>query len=157
GKGPRHPDETTTMPARAIRHAVAPRPSSGRGTPPHTLRRAARRPGVRSAVGCGALLVLALSCRGGTPVAQDVPNGLKVGPNYHKPPAAVAPDWIDASDKRLRRGEDDLSKWWTVFHDPVLDSLICAAYKQNLTLREAGFRVLQARAQLGIAVGNFFP
>src|SRR3990167_9863307 len=31
------------------------------------------------------------------------------------------------------------------------------AYQQNLTLREAGFRVLAARAQFGIAVGNFFP
>jgi NodT family efflux transporter outer membrane factor (OMF) lipoprotein len=69
----------------------------------------------------------------------------------------VAPDWIDASDKRLRRGNDDLSKWWTVVQDPLLDHLICTAYKQNLTLREAGFRVLEARAQLGIAVGNFFP
>jgi NodT family efflux transporter outer membrane factor (OMF) lipoprotein len=39
----------------------------------------------------------------------------------------------------------------------VLDSLIGSAYQQNLTLREAGTRVLQARAQLGIAVGNFFP
>src|SRR5262249_41668127 len=31
------------------------------------------------------------------------------------------------------------------------------AYQQNLSLREAGFRVLQARAQLGIAVGELFP
>jgi NodT family efflux transporter outer membrane factor (OMF) lipoprotein len=136
---------------------VAPRSSPGQGTPPHALRRAFGRLGLRSAVWCGALLVLALACTGCTPFAEYIHNGLKVGPNYRKPPAAVAPDWIDASDKRLRRGEDDLSKWWTVFHDPVLDSLICAAYKQNLTLREAGFRVLQARAQLGIAVGNFFP
>jgi NodT family efflux transporter outer membrane factor (OMF) lipoprotein len=51
----------------------------------------------------------------------------------------------------------DLSKWWQVFNDPVLDSLIANAYQQNLSLREAGTRVLQARAQLGIAVGNFFP
>jgi outer membrane protein TolC len=39
----------------------------------------------------------------------------------------------------------------------VLDNLICAAYKQNLTLRESGFRVLESRAQLGIAVGNLLP
>jgi NodT family efflux transporter outer membrane factor (OMF) lipoprotein len=44
-----------------------------------------------------------------------------------------------------------------VFNDPTLDELICYSYKQNLTLREAGFRVLEARAQLGVAVGNFFP
>jgi NodT family efflux transporter outer membrane factor (OMF) lipoprotein len=103
------------------------------------------------------LLTLALFCDGCTPFTEYVHNGFKVGPNYRKPPVAVAPDWIDASDKRLRRGPDDLSRWWTVFNDPVLNNLIDTAYRQNLTLRQAGFRVLQARAQLGIAVGNFFP
>jgi NodT family efflux transporter outer membrane factor (OMF) lipoprotein len=38
-----------------------------------------------------------------------------------------------------------------------MHSLICHASKQNLTLREAGFRVLQARAELCIAIGGFFP
>ncbi len=84
-------------------------------------------------------------------------NGLKVGPNYCPPDAAVAPNWIDASDKRVRSDSDDLSQWWRVFNDPVLDGLINDAYRQNLTLREAGFRVLAARAQLGIAIGNLFP
>jgi NodT family efflux transporter outer membrane factor (OMF) lipoprotein len=108
-------------------------------------------------LGFKALLTLALSCAGCTPFTEYVHNGFKVGPNYRKPPAPVAPNWIDASDKRLRTGTDDLSRWWTLFNDPVLDNLICIAYRQNLTLREAGFRVLQARAQLCISVGNFFP
>jgi NodT family efflux transporter outer membrane factor (OMF) lipoprotein len=86
-----------------------------------------------------------------------VRNGFKVGPNYGRPPAPVAKQWIDAADVRVRQTPDDLSKWWTVFNDPALDGLICAAYQQNLTLRQAGFRVLQARAELGIAVGTFFP
>ena len=50
-----------------------------------------------------------------------------------------------------------LTRWWAVFDDPVLNALVCDAYRQNLTLREAGFRVLQARAQLGIARGELFP
>jgi NodT family efflux transporter outer membrane factor (OMF) lipoprotein len=86
-----------------------------------------------------------------------VHNGFKVGPNYKKPPAPVARNWIDASDKRLRTDVDDLSKWWTVFNDPILDSLICFAYNQNLSLRAAGFRVLEARAQLCIEIGNLLP
>ena len=49
------------------------------------------------------------------------------------------------------------ARWWTVFHDPTLDRLIVCAYRQNLTLREASFRVLQARALLGIARGEIFP
>jgi len=84
-------------------------------------------------------------------------NGFKVGPNYGKPPAPVAKDWIDADDRRVRSQSDDLSKWWTVFNDPVLDSLICYAYRQNLSLRVAGMRVLEARAQLAIDVGNMLP
>src|SRR5205085_1888206 len=28
-------------------------------------------------------------------------NGFKVGPNYHKPPAPVAQDWIDSSVRAL--------------------------------------------------------
>jgi NodT family efflux transporter outer membrane factor (OMF) lipoprotein len=102
-------------------------------------------------------IALAMCCCGCTPLAEYVQNGFKVGPNYRKPDAAVASDWIDASDKRVRTDSDDLSKWWTVFNDPVLNDLICDAYNQNLTLREAGYRVLQARAQLGIAIGEIFP
>src|SRR3974390_2463515 len=100
---------------------------------------------------------LAMCCSGCTPVAEYVQNGFKVGPTYRKPVAPVASNWIDASDKRVRTESDDLSTWWTVFNDPVLNDLICYAYNQNLTLREAGYRVLQARAQLGIAIGEMFP
>src|SRR4029079_382938 len=94
---------------------------------------------------------------GCTPVQEYIRNGFKVGPNYREPPAAVACKWIDEGDKRLKPGCDDLAQWWKVFNDPVLNALICKAYHQNLTLREAGFRILQARAQLGIARGEFFP
>jgi NodT family efflux transporter outer membrane factor (OMF) lipoprotein len=88
---------------------------------------------------------------------EYIDNGFKVGPNYCKPPAPVAKDWIDANDQRVRKESDDLSKWWTVFNDPVLDSLICEAYRQNLSLRVAGMRVLQAQAQYAIDVGNLLP
>ena len=98
-----------------------------------------------------------MCCCGCTSLTEYVQNGFKVGPNYRTPDAAVASNWIDASDKRVRTESDDLSKWWTVFNDPVLNDLICDAYHQNLTLKEAGYRVLQARAQLGIAIGEIFP
>jgi NodT family efflux transporter outer membrane factor (OMF) lipoprotein len=100
------------------------------------------------------ILLLSSGC---TPWREYFRNGLKVGPNFRSPPAPVAEQWIDSSDNRLRSTRDDLPRWWVVFRDPVLDSLIETAYRQNLTLREAGFRVLQARAQFGFARGNFFP
>src|SRR5262249_14218027 len=107
--------------------------------------------------GVGGLLIASVLSGGCTTLSEYVHNGFKVGPNYGRPPAPVAKDWIDAADVRVRKEEEDLSKWWTVFHDPVLDSLICSAYQQNLSLREAGFRVLEARAQLFIEVGSLFP
>jgi NodT family efflux transporter outer membrane factor (OMF) lipoprotein len=103
------------------------------------------------------LMAFAVPLCGCTTLKEYVQNGFKVGPNYARPPVPVAQNWIDSSDSRVRKESDDLSQWWSVFKDPTLDSLVREAYLQNLTLREAGTRVLQARAQLGIAVGNVFP
>jgi NodT family efflux transporter outer membrane factor (OMF) lipoprotein len=105
------------------------------------------------------LLVVMWFCgvTGCTPWREYFHNGFKVGPNYGRPPAPVAQTWIDADDQRVKTDEPDPRQWWRVFNDPILNDLICTAYNQNLTLREAGFRILQARAQLGIAIGNIFP
>jgi NodT family efflux transporter outer membrane factor (OMF) lipoprotein len=104
-----------------------------------------------------ALGLLAVPLCGCTPLGQYIRNGFKVGPNYQEPPAPVATHWIDVADKRVRSESDDLSQWWTVFNDSVLDSLVCYAYRQNLTLQQAGFKVLTARAQRNMAIGNLFP
>src|SRR4051812_14545798 len=126
------------------------------------LPRARRLPAMQSLLArvalAGAVLILLLGgTTGCTSPCEYIRNGFKVGPNYHEPPAVVACKWIDAGDKRLKPGCDDLAQWWKVFNDPALDALICTAYHQNLTLREAGFRILQARAQLGIVRGEIFP
>lgn len=88
---------------------------------------------------------------------EYVNNGYKVGPQYSRPPAPVAEDWIDKSDNRVSRNLSEHRDWWKVFNDPHLDRLVCLAADQNLTLREAGYRVLASRAELGVAVGRFFP
>lgn len=102
-------------------------------------------------------LLLAATMVGCTSFTDYFRNGLKVGPNYQRPAAPVAVHWIDANDVRVRSTADDLSTWWTVFNDPALNWLVGTSYRQNLTLREAGFRVLAARAQLAISVGFIFP
>ncbi len=51
----------------------------------------------------------------------------------------------------------EFSKWWSVFHDPVLEKLIQKAYKENLDLKTAGIRILQARAALGISESMIYP
>lgn len=102
----------------------------------------------------GILMVSLCGCFG---LREYVQNGFKVGPNYCRPVAPVAQQWIDADDQRVRSEFGDLSCWWALFNDPVLDSLINNAYQQNLTLREAGFRVLEARAELAKTIGFIFP
>lgn len=105
-----------------------------------------------------ALLAVAMLAPGGcTSPREYIRNGYLVGPNYGRPPAPVAPSWIDANDRRVRTDCDDLAGWWTVFGDPILDGMIQTAYSQNLTLRQAGYRVLAARAQQAFALGNIFP
>jgi NodT family efflux transporter outer membrane factor (OMF) lipoprotein len=94
---------------------------------------------------------------GGSSLCEWWQNGLKVGPNYARPAAAVADDWIDSADPRLRRENVDYSYWWKQFNDPLLDSLVQRASNENLTLRAAGFRILEARARRQIAVGSLFP
>src|SRR5262245_35064340 len=115
-----------------------------------------------SSPSCRRLLTLIGLCglaslAGCTSLHDYVRNGFKVGPNYGRPPAPVAENWIDAGDRRVRTDLEEPPEWWLVFRDPVLDALVRDTYQQNLTLRQAGFRVLQARAQYGIAVGSIFP
>ena len=102
-------------------------------------------------------LLMASSLSGCTSLPDYIHNGFKVGPNYTGARAAVAPQWIDATDVRVRSTPADLSRWWCVFNDPVLNDLVGHAYSQNITLKEAGSRILQARAQLAIARGEIFP
>jgi NodT family efflux transporter outer membrane factor (OMF) lipoprotein len=101
-----------------------------------------------------ALLAPSAGC---TSIRDYVHNSFKVGPDYARPGAPVAANWIDSSDRRVHGETVDLAGWWTIFGDPVLNDLILEANSQNLTLRQAGMRILQARAQLNFTVGNIFP
>ena len=95
---------------------------------------------------------------GGTSLSEWWHNDKKVGPNYCRPPAPVAEGWIDqGTDIRIMPAPAEHRAWWTTFQDPVIDRLVVEAYQQNLSLREAGLRVLQARSQLAISQGNLFP
>jgi NodT family efflux transporter outer membrane factor (OMF) lipoprotein len=94
---------------------------------------------------------------GCTSFHEYIANGYKVGPNYLKPGAAVKEHWIDAADRRVSSESVNMSHWWAVFNDPVLENLVNEAESQNLTLREAGFRILQARALRDFQAGNLFP
>lgn len=80
-----------------------------------------------------------------------------VGPDYVRPPVQVEQTWLDTGDQRVQIAPADYKDWWQAFKDPALNQLIDTAYRENLTLRIAGVRVLGARAQLGIVTGQLYP
>lgn len=125
-------------------------PVGGRGGPAAPRRRSWARIASLCAVG-----LLTLGCATGP--RRWFCNGMKVGPNYRRAAAPVAEQWIDGGDSHLRPQATDYSHWWAAFGDPVLDDLVHAAYEQNLPLKVAAMRVLEARAQRGVAAGGLFP
>jgi len=85
-------------------------------------------------------------------------SGCALGPDYREPEAPVESEWLETGDERISSKQPVDPEWWrTAFSDPVLDRLVEAALQQNLTLRSAGLRVLQARQLLAIAIGNQYP
>ncbi|MGI9470983.1 MAG: efflux transporter outer membrane subunit [Rubripirellula sp.] len=107
--------------------------------------------------GASVLLTCVLIAGGGCGLRQWANNGLKVGPDYCRPSAAVADIWIDDAEPQINSQAQSDPEWWRELEDATLDELIQSAYAQNLSLREAGWRVMQARAIRAIAVGNLFP
>jgi len=83
---------------------------------------------------------------------------MMVGPNYETPEPPLETRWIEYEDPGLDSESPLAPRWWqSTLKDPVLDRLVEIALEDNLTLRSAGLRILQAQQQLAIAVGNQYP
>jgi len=83
-----------------------------------------------------------------------------LGPDYQEPKV----DWLDEWETALygqvgtpeAQSENDMRFWWTLFDDPALNQLIELARQENPSLRIAGLRILESRAQLGIAGSTLY-
>jgi outer membrane protein, multidrug efflux system len=80
--------------------------------------------------------------------------GCAVGPDYKRPEILTPTDWRNGPEGRDSLG--DLG-WWQLFKDPALHELISAAVVANRDLQVAVARVLDSRAQLGVARAAQFP
>ena len=80
-----------------------------------------------------------------------------VGPDYVRPDSPLGPEWYEADYARYDAKAEQQILWWHSLGDPVLNELIDLAHRQNNSLKIAGLRVLESRAQLGIAIGNRYP
>ena len=87
-------------------------------------------------------------------------SGCAVGPNYKRPAIEVPGSYRGAVPEQATQtqiaplGEQ---KWWDVFQDEQLRTLIRTALQRNYDLRIAASRVLEAQAQLGITRADQFP
>ncbi len=82
---------------------------------------------------------------------------MKVGPDYLRPDAKTSEDWIDTKNPKVKASISPDLRWWEQFNDPILNDLIETAYRENFQLKDSGFKVLAARANYNIKVGQFLP
>ncbi|MET0066567.1 MAG: efflux transporter outer membrane subunit [Candidatus Thiodiazotropha sp.] len=84
-----------------------------------------------------------------------------LGPDYEQPQAPWLAQWRTSlyglSESTQQRNENELRFWWQLFNDPQLNRLIDIVRQENPGLRMAGLRILESRAQLGIADSSRYP
>jgi multidrug efflux system outer membrane protein len=87
-------------------------------------------------------------------------SGCAVGPKYQRAAVDVPPSYRGPAQEQATQATPPSlgdEKWWTVFQDETLQSLIRTALAKNYDVRIAASRVLQAQAQLGITRADQFP
>jgi multidrug efflux system outer membrane protein len=84
--------------------------------------------------------------------------GCTVGPKYVRP-VVKSPEVFRGADPAAGTDPNSLGdlKWFEIFKDPQLQSLIRTALVQNYDTRVAVDRVLEARASLGVTRSSQFP
>lgn len=114
---------------------------------PHEASRPRRIPGtvLGAAVGIGLTMLI----------------GCMVGPNFQPPETPVSSHWTGPTPGPAAQPaalvDKELARWWTVFNDPALTSLVNRAVQSNLDLMLAEARIRQARAARGIAASGLGP
>ena len=80
--------------------------------------------------------------------------GCMMGPDFKKP-VVETPVHYRYADKEAETTVN--LKWWELFSDPVLVSLVTAALQDNKDVLIAASRIEQARSSLGFVRADLFP
>ena len=82
-----------------------------------------------------------------------------VGPDYERPEDPKVEKWESTNNHEGLFGTaaDATSKWWAQLEDPILNSLIEKAVKNNPSYEIAASRLQEARGQTRIAFSSFLP
>ena len=87
--------------------------------------------------------------------------GCAVGPDFQRPQVQVPANWTGpiatSATQVVTSAEKGLARWWTVFEDPTLLSLVERAVQSSLDLKQAEARIRQARAARRVAGSGIGP
>lgn len=86
--------------------------------------------------------------------------GCAIGPDYVPPEIPAPVQWSAELERGLsskRPDTQELASWWSTLNDLVLTNLIERAVEGNLDVRQAVWRVREARARPGISKAGLFP
>jgi len=86
-------------------------------------------------------------------------SGCMVGPNFKRPQTTMPPDWAGptAESRPVTPADAELARWWILFDDPTLVSLIEQAVQSNLDLKQAEARMRQSRAARSVVAAGIGP
>jgi NodT family efflux transporter outer membrane factor (OMF) lipoprotein len=80
-----------------------------------------------------------------------------VGPNFKAPKTATQESWTEQSP-HITLGQDiEIGQWWKNYQEDTLNDLVDLALVENYNLEAAAYRIFAARANLGFAIGEWFP
>jgi multidrug efflux system outer membrane protein len=92
--------------------------------------------------------------------AAAILSGCMVGPNFQQPQTTLPAEWSGPppiESRSVTSTEAELARWWTLFEDPTLVSLIDSAVRFNLDIKQAEARIRQARAARGVVAAVIGP
>lgn len=81
----------------------------------------------------------------------------RVGPDFESPETPTQDSWTEESPRITNEPDIEIGAWWNNYQDDTLNALVDYALQENFILEAAAYRILAARANLGFAIGEFFP
>jgi multidrug efflux system outer membrane protein len=83
--------------------------------------------------------------------------GCTVGPNYQQPDPPMPAQWHSAQENGFSGAPVEIVRWWDLFGDSQLQTLVDRAMRANKDLKVAEARVREARAQWRVADAASWP
>lgn len=82
---------------------------------------------------------------------------MHVGPDFKAPVTTRQETWTEESHINVDPEDLEIGPWWQNYGDETLNEFVEYALKENYTLEAAAWRIVAARANLGFAIGEYFP